>query len=120
MNAIRHSPSSFLPKLKSIWTRTNKLKENAGLRHALSSNPHLKEWYETLRPPHLKEFANKIFGDIDKAGIDEAERQGAYANGVMLFEHLKMNYAVDLLEEIDVTRVDEFLTYLRDVDALEG
>lgn len=107
-------------ELKKIWTETNTLKEQAGLRHALDSNPHLKEWYESLRPPRLKKFAEKIFGDIDKAGIDEGERQGAYANGVMLFEHLKMNHAVDLLEEIDVTRVDEFLRYLEDVDALEA
>ena len=107
-------------ELKAIWIRTNTLKEHAGLRHALSSNPYLKEWYEALRPPHLKKFANKIFGDIDKAGIEESQRQGAYANGVMLFEHLKMNHAMDLLDEIDITKVDEFLRYLRDVDALEA
>ena len=107
-------------ELKVIWTQTNTLKERAGLRDALASNPYLKQWYEALRPPHLKKFANKIFGDIDKAGIDESQRQGAYANGVMLFEHLKMNHAMDLLEEIDITKVDEFLTYLRDVDALEA
>ena len=110
----------ILAELKTIWTLTNTLKERAGLRHALLSNPYLNEWYQSLRPPRLKKFADKIFGDIDKAGIDEAERQGAYANGVMLFEHLKMNHAVDLLDEIDVTKVDEFLSYLRDVDALEA
>ena len=38
----------------------------------------------------------------------------------MLFEHLKMNHAMDLLDEIDITKVDEFLRYLRDVDALEA
>ena len=107
-------------ELKAIWTQTNTLKERAGLRHALSSNPYLKKWYESLRPPHLKQFANKIFGDIDKAGIEESLRQNAYANGVMLFEHLKMNHAMELLEDIDVTQVDEFLRYLKDVDALEA
>ncbi len=110
----------ILAELKAIWIETNTLKEHAGLRHALLSNPYLNEWYQSLRPPRLRRFANKIFGDIDKAGIDEADRQGAYANGVMLFEHLKMNHAVDLLDEIDVTKVDEFLSYLRDVDALEA
>ena len=39
---------------------------------------------------------------------------------MILFEHLKMNHAIDLLDEIDVTRVDDFLSYLRDVDALEA
>ena len=107
-------------ELKAIWTQTNTLKERAGLRHALTSNPYLNEWYQSLRPARLKQFASKIFGDIDKAGIDESERQGAYANGVMLFEHLKMNHAIDLLDEIDVTKVDDFLGYLNDVDALEA
>ena len=107
-------------ELRAIWIHTNELKERAGLRHALSSNPYLKQWYDALRPPHLKKFANKIFGDIDKAGIEESQRQSAYANGVMLFEHLKMNHAMDLLEQIDTTQVDEFLQYLRDVDALEA
>ena len=107
-------------ELKTIWTETNKLKERSGVSHALSSNPFLREWYETLRPRRLQKFADRIFGDIDKAGIEESERQGAYANGVMLFEHLKMNHAIDLLDDIDVTKVDEFLNYLRDVDALES
>ena len=107
-------------ELKTIWTETNTLKEHAGLRHALSSNPYLNQWYQSLRPPRLKKFANRIFGDIDKAGIEEAQRQDAYANGVILFEHLKMNHAIDLLDEIDVTKVGEFLSYLRDVDALEA
>ncbi len=107
-------------ELKSIWTQTNKLKERAGIRYALSSNPHLKQWYEALRPPQLKRFASKIFGDIDKAGFEESLRQNAYANGVMLFEHLKMRHAMDLLEEIDITKVDEFLSCLKDVDMLEA
>ena len=107
-------------ELRAIWTQTNTLKERAGLRHALTSNPYLNDWYQSLRPARLKKFASKIFGDIDKAGIDESERQGAYANGVMLFEHLKMNHAIDLLDEIDVTKVDDFLSYLNDVDALEA
>ena len=38
----------------------------------------------------------------------------------MLFEHLKMNAALDLLDSIDITKVDEFLGYLNDVDALEA
>ena len=107
-------------ELKAIWKQTNQLRERHGAEHALSSNPHLKEWYQSIRPPHLKRFANKIFGDIDRAGIEEAERQRAYANGVMLFEHLKMNHAMHLLKEINIAKIDEFLNYLKDVDALEA
>ena len=107
-------------ELKAIWTQTNQLKERHGVERALSSNPHLKEWYQSIRPPELKKFADKIFGDIDKAGIEETQRQQAYANGVLLFEHLKMNHAMDLLERINVAKIDEFLSHLKDVDALEA
>ena len=107
-------------ELKAIWTQTNQLRERHGVERALLSNPHLKKWYQSIRPPYLKKFADKIFGDIDKAGIEEAERQRAYANGVMLFEHLKMNHAMDRLKEINVAKIDEFLSYLKDVDALEA
>ena len=107
-------------ELKAIWAETNKLRERAGVKYALASNPYLKQWYDGLRPPRLKKLANKIFGDIDKAGIDESERQNAYANGVLMFEHLKLNNTIDLLEQIDITKVDEFLNYLRDVDVLEA
>ena len=107
-------------ELKVIWTQTNQLRERYGAEHALSSNPHLREWYQSIRPPNLRKFADRIFGDIDKAGIEETERQRAYANGVMLFEHLKMNHAMDLLQEINVAKIDEFLSYLNDVDALEA
>jgi len=107
-------------ELKEIWKQTNILKERAGIRHALSSNPHLKQWYEGLCPPHLKNLANKIFGDIEKANIEKSMRQNAYANGVILFEHLKMAHATKFLDKIDVTKVGEFINYLRGVDALEA
>ena len=107
-------------ELNEIWKITNKLKDRCGMRDALSSNPHLKEWYDSLRPSKLQRFADKIFGDIDKAGIDETYRQTAYANGVLMFEYLKLNYSMELIEKIDITKVNEFLNFLKDVDALEA
>ncbi len=107
-------------ELRHIWTKTNKLKERAGLRHALSSNPFLKEWYEEIRPSRLQKFAGKLFGDIEKCGIEESERQRAYANCVLMFEHLKIKHATDILTDIDMTKVDDFLSFINDVDALEA
>ena len=107
-------------ELEVIWKETNKLKERTSVQHALTSNPKLKQWYENLRPARLKSLANKIFTDIDKAGIEESERQQAYSNGVLLFEHLKLNHVTELIKDIDVTEVDEFLQHLREADALEA
>ncbi len=44
--------NSIHGELKEIWKHTNKLKERAGLRNALASNPYLKQWHDELRPTH--------------------------------------------------------------------
>ncbi|MCY3871570.1 MAG: ATP-binding protein [Gemmatimonadetes bacterium] len=107
-------------EIKHIRTETDKLKEKKGLEQAITYNPYIKEWYDELRPPHLQEPAKKIFAAIDQAGVDEAHKQNFYADGVLLFESLKMNYALEKLETIDASNLDEFLSYLSDVDAIEA
>ena len=112
---------SFIEReLRHIWTETNKLKEKKGLDMALSSNPHVEEWYDDLRPRKLQESAKKIFAVIDQAGVDEAHKHELYANGILAFETLKMNHALEKLETIDASNIEEFLSYLSDVDAIEA
>ena len=112
---------AFLEKeLKHIWTHTNRLKDKKGLEQALSSNPHIKEWYEKLRPKSLQDSAKKIFAAIDKAGVDESRKQSLYADGVLAFETLKLNSALDKLDRIDETNLDLFLDYLADMDSIEA
>ncbi len=107
-------------ELRYIWTETNKLKEKKGLDMALSSNPYVKEWYDELRPRHLQESAKKIFAVIDQAGVDETHKHDLYANGILAFETLKMNRALEKLGTINASNVEEFLSYLSDVDAIEA
>lgn len=107
-------------EIKHIRTETDKLKEKKGLEQAITHNPYIKEWYDELRPPHLQEPAKKIFAAIDQAGVDEAHKQNLYADGILAFEALKMNYALEKLETIDASNLDEFLSYLSDVDAIEA
>ena len=112
---------SFLGnELRHIWTETNKLKEKKGLDMALSSNPHIREWYEGLTPRNLQQTAKKIFIDIDQSGVDEAYKQGLYANGILAFETLKMQNALKMLETIDTSNIEAFLSYLSDIDAIEA
>ena len=111
---------SFLRnELTHIWTETNKLKEKKGLENALEENPPLKEWYEEL-PKQLQPRAAKIFAEIDKANIDEGKKRDFYANGVLAFERLKMNSAVEMLDVIDESNLEDFLQFLADVDAMEA
>ena len=107
-------------ELRHIWNRTNQLKDRKGLEQALSSNPYIREWYEGLRPHSLKNSAKRIFATIDKASVDEAHKQGLYADGILAFEKLKMSHALGKLETVDAEHLDFFLDYLADVDSIEA
>ena len=106
-------------ELRHIWNATNRLKEKRGVDAALA-NPHIKEWYDKLKPKHLQVPARRIFAAIDKANVDEAHKQDFYANGILAFETQKLNYAIDRLDSIDTSNLDLFLEYLADVDAIEA
>ena len=111
---------SFLDgELRYIWRKTNEWKEKKGLDDALL-NPHIKEWYENLHPRSLQKSAKKIFAGIDQAGIDERYKNKMYANGVLSLEAIKMNCALDKLDEIECSNLDSFLEILADVDAIEA
>ena len=106
-------------QLQYIWVKTNEWKAKGGLDKALM-NPHIKEWYGRLHPKSLQEEANKIFSGIDQAGIDEQHKNKIYANGVLAFEALRMNYAFDKLKEVEPSNLDKFFEVLADVDAIEA
>ena len=106
-------------ELRHIWVATNDLKERKGLEIALA-NPYIRQWYESLRPKSLQAPAKKIFAAIDKANIDEMHKQGFYADGVLAFETLKMNHALERLDKIDDSNLDVFLGYLSEVDSIEA
>ena len=106
-------------ELMHIWTETNRLKDKKGLDKALQENPPLREWFERLSK-RLQPRAARIFAEIDKANIDEKSKRDFYASGVLAFERLKMDAAVDMLDRIDESNVETFLELLADVDAIEA
>jgi len=107
-------------ELRYIWTATNKLKETGALQNALNSNPHVKEWYEDLRPRSLQQRARSVFRGIDLANMDDEHRNDFYATAVLAFERLKLDYALDQLDQVDDTNVEHFLEWLADMDAIEA
>ena len=106
-------------ELQHIWTRTNKLKGKKGLDKALQENHPLNEWYESL-PKSFRPRVKRIFAEIDKANIDEDSKKDFFANGVLLFERLKMDVAVEVLDTIDESNLKRFLEFLADLDAIEA
>ncbi len=107
-------------ELRHIWTRTNTLKKQRALKTALDSNPHVKEWYEGLRPRSLQMRARNVFHGIDLANMDEDHRHEFYATAVLAFERLKLDHALEQLELIDAENVERFLEWLADMDAIEA
>ena len=107
-------------ELRYIWTKTNTLKEQKTLETALSSNPHVKKWYEELRPRSLKSRARSVFRGIDLANMDDDRRHDFYATAVLAFERLKMDYALEDLDRIDDSNIEQFLDWLADMDAIEA
>ena len=107
-------------ELRHIWIETNKLKERRALETALESNPHLKQWYENLRPTSLKKRVKSVFRGIDLANMDDEHRHEFYANAVLAFERLKLEHALDQIDQVDEANLDLFLTWLADMAALEA
>ena len=105
-------------ELKEIWNRTNSLKERKGIEEASDNNPYVKEWYENLAKP-FKAPAKRIFGAIAESGIDHRYRNEFYANGILTFEMLKMNEAVELLDTVDDSNVELFLRHLNQISLIE-
>ena len=107
-------------ELRHIWSETNKLKDQREFETAINSNPHVKKWYGNLRPASLKQSARSVFRGIDVANMDGEHRHRFYATAVLAFERLKMDHALDKLEHVDATNIEEFLKWLADMDAIEA
>ncbi len=106
-------------ELRYIWTKTNKLKEQRQFETAITSNPHVKKWYDGL-PTSLKKPARSVFRGIDVANMDDERRHAFYATAVQAFEHLKVREALHQLEEIDDHNIELFLSWLVEMDAIEA
>ncbi len=107
-------------ELRHIWTETNTLKMRRALETALESNPHVKQWYDNLRPTSLKKRAKNVFRGIDLANMDDEHKHDFYATAVLAFERLKLEHALDQIDEIDDSNMETFLKWLADMDAVEA
>ena len=107
-------------ELHFIWTETNKLKNNKGMEEAIATNPHVKEWYDKLRPRAVQQLARDVFGAIEQSSIDNDQKNNFYANGILATEALQLKTATDHMEMLDASNVDLFLDLLADIDAIEA
>jgi len=106
-------------ELRHIWKETNTLKEKQGVKKALAYHPKIKEWYENLRG-NLQEKADRIFGGIERIEVDEEDKSTLYVNGILAFERMKMQYALDSLNGMEPEQIETMLRIFKDADEVEA
>ena len=112
---------SFLKReLVHIWTETNTLKEKKGVQIALNFHPLMRKWYEDLGSSYLQKKANRLFGAIEKIFVDEEGRKLHYINGILAFEQMKMDDALDQLDDIEEDQWEAMLKVFRSIDDIEA
>ena len=107
-------------ELRRIATEVDRLKENKAVDAAVSQNPHIKEWYDSLHPPQLRATAKRVFAVIDQAGVDERHKNSLYADGIMAFESRKIEFALQTLGNVDPENMAALLKCLASVDEIEA
>ena len=107
-------------ELRHIWSETNTLKDRRALETALESNPHVRQWFDNLRPASLKQRAKSVFRGIDLANMDDDHRHEFYANAVLAFERLKLDHALEQIDQVSDANIESFLSWLADMDAIEA
>lgn len=106
-------------ELRHIWKVTNTLKEKQGVKKALAYHPKIKEWYSKLSG-HLQKKADRVFGGIERIEVDEEDKATLYVNGILAFEKMKMQYALDMLNDMGPEQIETMLRIFNDADEIEA
>lgn len=107
-------------ELNHIWGKTNKLKDDKGMKKAIELVPVLNDWYEGLGHKSLKDKAKKIFGIIDKSNVEKKLKKELYAYGVLAFERDKLAVSSKILDNLNEDNVKQMLSFFRYVDDMEA
>lgn len=106
-------------ELRHIWKETNTLKEKQGVKKALDYHPKIEEWYNNLKG-HLQKKADRIFGGIERIEVDEKDKATLYVNGILAFEKMKIQYALDSLDDLEPEQIETILRIFKDADEIEA
>lgn len=106
-------------ELRHIWKETNTLKEKQGVKKALAYHPKIKEWYGKLSG-YLKKKADRVFGGIERIEVDEKDKATLYVNGILAFEEMRMDSALDRLSNLEPEQLEVMLRIFEDADGIEA
>ena len=116
----------ILKEIQGEWTDLrNKYNEAEAKNKAISVDPVLGEWFDTLIGESSKEYARKLFGTIESFHFENNEdgrkqKIELYKNGIVAFEKLKLRHSLEKLKLLknpeDVALVQVFAD-LNDIEA---
>ena len=96
----------------------NKYKENQGVSAAISIEPKIQTWYESLEGDE-KSYAKKILGKINKLITDETQRKDFTKYGILAFEKMRLRKSLSTIEQFDENTIASLPAIFQGINDLE-
>lgn len=96
----------------------NKYKENQGGSAAISVEPKIQSWYDSLEGDE-KAYAKKILGKINKLITDETQRKDFTKYGILAFEKMRLRKSLTSIEQFDESTIAALPTIFQGINDLE-
>lgn len=106
-----------LEKLKIISAKRVEFKNAAGLHDAMQY-PSIVDWFGELKGD-TKKKAKQLFGKINQIATDSKHQKQLFKHGVLAFESLRTREALDALEDVDISHLENFMSVFIEFDDIE-
>lgn len=99
----------------SVWNRD---KEEQGIDAAISIEPKIEKWYNSLEGDE-KKSAKKILGKVNAMITNEAQRRDFTKYGILAFEKMRLQKNLSAIENFDETTIVNLPILFEGVNNLE-
>lgn len=99
----------------SVW---NKDKEEQGISAAISVEPKIEKWYNSLEGDE-KKSAKKILGKVNSMISNEDQRRDFTKYGILAFEKMKLKKNLSVIDKFDETTISALPILFDEVNNLE-
>ena len=99
----------------SVW---NKDKEEQGISAAISVEPKIEKWYNSLEGDE-KKSAKKILGKVNSMISNEDQRRDFTKYGILAFEKMRLKKNLSVIDKFDETTISALPILFDEVNNLE-
>lgn len=99
----------------SVW---NKDKEEQGISAAISVEPKIEKWYNSLEGDE-KKSAKKILGKVNSMITNEDQRRDFTKYGILAFEKMRLKKNLSVIDKFDETTISALPILFDEVNNLE-